>query len=132
MRRPPTRFPATLAVPLLVAGALACGKSGGDGAGGSGGSAHDAAAADVAAVAHDAAAAGDAAPTNCAGIRACVYACADDMACASQCVASAPAAARTAYQMVVTCSTQQCPQQDPTCRCNVECLFPDGVCTSQV
>jgi hypothetical protein len=70
------------------------------------------------------------APKLCGEIRNCVIRC-SGAACAQACVDQAPAAARTKYQAVVTCSKAGCAEDDTTCRCNRECLEP-GECVPVV
>jgi hypothetical protein len=70
------------------------------------------------------------APKLCGEIRNCVVRC-NGAACAQACVDQAPAAARTKYQAVVTCSKAGCAEDDTVCRCNRECLEP-GECVATV
>ena len=70
------------------------------------------------------------APKLCGEIRNCVIRC-SGAACAQACVDQAPAAARTKYQVVVTCSKAGCAEDDTICRCNRECLEP-GECVATV
>jgi hypothetical protein len=70
------------------------------------------------------------APKLCGEIRNCVVRC-TNAACAQACVDQAPAAARTKYQQVTTCSKAGCAENDVNCRCDRECLEP-GACVPVV
>jgi hypothetical protein len=70
------------------------------------------------------------APQLCGEIRNCVTRC-NTPACAQGCVDQAPAAARTRYQAVTTCSKGGCAETDINCRCELECLEP-GACVPVV
>ena len=70
------------------------------------------------------------APKLCGEIRNCVIRCGTP-ACAQACVDQAPAAARTKYQAVTTCSKAGCAENDINCRCDRECLEP-GQCVPVV
>jgi hypothetical protein len=67
-----------------------------------------------------------AAPTTCGGIRNCVLACGADAACAKQCVDAAPAGERSKHAAVLTCTKQECPDDDEVCRCMVQCFAPSN------
>ena len=70
------------------------------------------------------------APQLCGEVRNCVTRC-NTPACAQACVDQAPAAARTKYQAVTTCSKGGCAETDINCRCDRECLEP-GACVPVV
>jgi hypothetical protein len=64
---------------------------------------------------------------NCLQIRTCVSACMD-AACVQTCMDLSSPAGRMLFEQLQTCSKMACPnQQDRTCRCEAECIFP-GVC----
>lgn len=69
-------------------------------------------------------------PQLCGEVRNCVTRC-NTPACAQACVDQAPAAARTKYQAVTTCSKGGCAETDINCRCELECLEP-GACVPVV
>lgn len=70
-------------------------------------------------------------PDNCANLRNCVTSCKHDSACEQRCVAAAPAAVRTEYATVTTCSAKTCTSDDELCRCPIECNG-GGECTDLV
>ncbi len=66
-------------------------------------------------------------PKHCVGLRNCVTACQNDAACKQRCLDTAPAAAKTAYAEITTCSSMACAETDVECRCRRECL-DQGAC----
>jgi hypothetical protein len=68
------------------------------------------------------------APGSCLHIRACASLCAD-AACIQRCIDQGSASQRALYEQLEACTRAACPDdQDATCRCEAECIFP-GVCT---
>jgi hypothetical protein len=98
--------------------------TGGAGGGGAGGGAQDAPVTDLGGET----AAGP--PKLCGEIRNCIVKCTTP-ACAQACFDQAPAAARTKFQAVTTCSKMGCAEDDKNCRCDRECLEP-GACVPVV
>ena len=70
-------------------------------------------------------------PDSCGSLRNCVTNCKHDSACEQRCVVAAPAAARTEYTMITTCSSKGCTSDDEVCRCQRECN-PQGECSELV
>ncbi len=114
----------------------------GAGTGGQGGNAGEPGTGEDTGVADDSGAAGDdgAGPSdggllddvrpgeaNCFQVRRCVAACKDD-ACLQACLDLGSPAGRALFDQLQTCSKTACPdQEDRTCRCEAECIFP-GIC----
>ena len=62
---------------------------------------------------------------TCGDIRQCRFRCGTDASCVAACVSGAPAAARTRYQMLETCSRARCATAEEGCRCDNECIAPN-------
>jgi hypothetical protein len=71
-------------------------------------------------------------PTDCRSLLVCVDTCGADAACATRCIAAAPAAAQALYKKIHDCSLQACPApQEISCRCENEC-YGNGQCSALV